>query len=113
MINFQLSNHAKSRSTQRNIHSEELELVLEYGTDVPAGSETNRRFLRQYQFQEIHNDGYSVQTIERAFGLEAIVSNEGLVITCYKVRSGKPNIRRKKHSSFKRINRLSCRNAYK
>ena len=41
MINFQLSNYAKSQSTQRNINIEELKLVLEYGTDVPAGSGTN------------------------------------------------------------------------
>ena len=42
-----------------------------------------------------------------------IFSNEGFVITCYKMRIGKPNTRRKKHSPFKRINRLSCLNAYK
>ena len=50
MINFQLSNYAKSQSMQRNINIEELKLVLESGTDVPAGSGTNWRFLRQYQF---------------------------------------------------------------
>ena len=63
MINFQLRNYAKSQSTQRNINIEELKLVLEYETDVPAGLGTNWRFPRQYQFLEFHNDGYSDQTI--------------------------------------------------
>ena len=63
MINFRLGNYAKSQRTQRKLYSEELELALEYGIDVPAGSGTNWRFLRQYQFQEIHNNGYLVQAI--------------------------------------------------
>ena len=50
MINFQLRKYAKSQSTQRNINIEKLKLVLEYGTDVPAGLGTNWWFLRQYQF---------------------------------------------------------------
>ena len=50
MINFQLSNYAKSQRIQRNINIEEQKLVLASGTDIPAGSGTNLCFLRQYQF---------------------------------------------------------------
>jgi hypothetical protein len=107
MIDFKISKHAEVRSAQRNIGYKEIEIVLRYGTDLPAGVGVSRRFLQLCQLQELQNDGYRVQIIERALGLELILKENGLVITCYKARIGRTLVRRKKHRKGKRINRLS------
>ena len=103
MRNLQVSQHAKARAVERNIKDEELDLVFNYGLDVPAGSGTARRFLRSHQFKE--NEGHTVKAIERASRIEIIVADGDVLVTCYKSRSGIPSTRRKKRYSRKRINR--------
>ena len=105
MRNLQVSQHAKARAVERNIKDEELDLVFNYGLDVPAGSGTARRFLRSHQFKELRNEGYPVKAIERASRIEIIVADGDVLVTCYKSRSGIPSTRRKKRYSRKRINR--------
>ena len=94
MSNFTLSNHAAVRTAQRNVNNEVLNIVLTYGFDVPAGVLISKRSLRLSQLQEIYEDGFSVNVVEKALNLEVVVRNDGLVITCYKVDRAK-HLRRK------------------
>ena len=94
MSNFTLSHHATVRTTQRNVNNDALDIVLTYGFDVPAGALISKRSLRLSHLQEIYEDGFSVNVVEKALNLEVVVRNDGLVITCYKVDRTK-HLRRK------------------
>ena len=99
MSNFTLSNHATVRTAQRNVKKDALDIVLTYGVDIPAGAGVSKRSLRVSQLQEIYQDGFSVNAIEKAFNLEAVVSNDGVIITCYKI--DRKIFRRRKNSRCK------------
>ena len=86
MSSFSLSNHATFRVSQRNIDKDAIDIVLTYGVDIPAGASVSKRSLRMAHLQEIYQDDFPVNAIERALNLEVIVANDGTVITCYKNR---------------------------
>jgi len=101
MSNFTLSKHAVVRAAQRNVNNEALYIVLNYGVDVPAGVSISKRSLRVSQLPELYEDGFSVNVVEKALNLEAVVSNDGSVITCYK--TDRTKCLRRKRSRHKNI----------
>ena len=105
MSNFTLSKHAVVRTAQRNVNKDALDIVLTYGVDIPAGAAISKRSLRVSQLQELYNDGFSVIAIEKAFNLMAVVSNDGVIITCYRI--DRKICCRRKNSRYK-SKRIRC-----
>lgn len=77
------THHAERRIEQRGIRQDALQLVLVHGHDVPAGEGCVRRELRLPQTSELLAEGFSLRTIEAALRIEAILSGDDNLITCY------------------------------
>ena len=75
--------HAERRIEQRGIRPDALQLVLVHGHDLPAGEGCVRRELRLCQISELSAEGFSLRTIEAALRVEAILSGDDILITCY------------------------------
>lgn len=102
MSNFTLSKHAVVRSAQRNVNNQALDVVLSYGVDIPAGASICKRSLRESQLQELYQDGFSTNIVEKALNLEAVVHNDGSVITCYKIDRNILLRRKRRHINNRR-----------
>src|SRR5690606_32266928 len=67
--------HARQRIAQRGVCQKALALLSLNGMDSPAGAGRVRRELRYSQMAELHEQGYSLEVIDKALRLEAIFSN--------------------------------------
>ena len=75
--------HAERRIAQRGLCPDALQLVLVHGHDLPAGEGCVRREIRLSQISELSAEGFSLRTIEGALRIEAILSGDDVLITCY------------------------------
>ena len=75
--------HAERRIEQRRISPDALQLVLVHGHDLPAGEGCVRREIRLSQISELSAEGFPLRTIEAALRIEAILSGDDVLITCY------------------------------
>lgn len=78
-----MTKHAVERIAQRGVQSQALEVVLTYGADAPARGGCLKRELRHAQVNEILADGVSFDVVEAALKIEAILSREERLVTCY------------------------------
>lgn len=109
MSSFHLSKHADFRKSQRNITQEELDIVLSYGVDSPAGNSVSKRSLRLSQVEELFNEGFASKIIEKALHTEVIVKNDGTVITCYRMDRKTSILCREKQRQTRRTRRSNVR----
>lgn len=75
--------HAEQRLAQRNVSLEALEILISFGTDLPAGQGRVRRELHAIQAAELRAEGYCAALVDKALRIEAILSADGVLITCY------------------------------
>ena len=83
-MSFALSRHAGLRMSQRAISAEALELLLLYGASTGAGSGAFRVWFDREARADVRQaiaEGTASRNAERWFGIAAIVSPEGVVIT--------------------------------
>lgn len=83
MSDHLMTKHAADRIAQRGVHPEALNVVLAYGEDAPARDGCLKRELRHTQVHEALADGVPLKIIEAALKIEAIVSREERLVTCY------------------------------
>jgi hypothetical protein len=81
--NRSITQHAVLRLAQRGVCKKALKLLTLHGIDVPAGSGSVRRELRQQQVVDLYAQGYCIETIEKALRLEAIFGSDEALVTCY------------------------------
>lgn len=87
------SPHAAWRIAQRGVCQDALDLLTLHGTDLPAGNGRVRRELYAAQTAELFEEGYPLAVIEKAFRLEAIFTESGILVTCYQ-RTPRPVARK-------------------
>ncbi len=78
-----MTKHAVERMSQRGVSSQALEVVLTYGADTPAYDGCLKRALRHAEVNEILADGISLDVVEAALKIEAVLSQEERLVTCY------------------------------
>ncbi len=79
-----MTTHAQQRIAQRGVRRRELALLVLHGSDISAGKRCVRRFLTKAQLSDLRAQGYDRRTIEGASCLEAVLSSDDVLITCYK-----------------------------
>lgn len=80
--------HAHRRMAQRGIRRDALDLVLAYGTDMPAGNGCSRRELHTIDALGLLRDGQPLALVEQGMRLVLILNLGEQMITCYR-KSGR------------------------
>jgi site-specific recombinase XerD len=78
-----MTKHVAQRIAQRGVRTEALNVVLAYGEDVPACNGCLKRELRHAQAVHLIADGLPLEVVETALKIEAIVSRDERLVTCY------------------------------
>lgn len=103
-MSISISKHAQTRMQQRGISEGDIELIVQYGSDVRNG-------LRQLRGKDIDNEvkriKRRIQDLERLRNC-AVIMEDDAVITCYHLygKSGRSALRR----NYRHTNRSSSRN---
>lgn len=100
------TNHAMTRLDQRDIRTEFLKIVLDYGTEYPAGRQCTKRMLTLSDIDELLELGFSISSIDRAKMIEIILGPDGSIITAYKRNF---NVKRPQTSSRRKNSRNNLR----
>lgn len=80
--------HAQQRMAQRGIRPEAVDLVLAYGTDMPAGNGCSRRELHTIDALALLRGGLPLALVEQGMRLVLILNPSEQMITCYR-KSGR------------------------
>lgn len=96
---FFFSVHAETRIAQRSIQANCIDLLLLHGTSCNAGGGCESYILFSQTIRNLQMDGYSMELLNSAAKLRAIVSEDGTVVTCYHVRSDMRRCSNKKNRS--------------
>ncbi len=87
-----ISRHAEERAAQRNIHGEDFDLILRYGTTVQAAGAVFYFLGHRHIPEELRSD----DRIARLEGTVLVVSDDnGTVITAYRNKRGFRAIKKK------------------
>lgn len=78
-----MTKHAVERIAQRGIQPQALAVVFTYGHDTPTPDGCLKRELHYTQLHEALADGVPLKIIEAALKIEAILSSEERLVTCY------------------------------
>ncbi|GAA6202930.1 hypothetical protein [Aquicoccus sp. SU-CL01552] len=78
-----MTTHAVERIAQRGIQPQALNVVIAYGHDAPTRDGCLKRELRYTRVSEVLADGVPLKIIEAALKIEAILSREERLVTCY------------------------------
>lgn len=78
-----MTKHALERLAQRGIQPQALHVVIAYGHDTPTRDGCLKRELRHTRMSEVLADGVPLKIIEAALKIEAILSREERLVTCY------------------------------
>lgn len=81
---FAVSSHACTRIAQRGVQSQVLDLLLVHGSRSKAGGGCEKYRLLDRTARELEAEGYGTQLLKSATKLRAIVSADGVVVTCYR-----------------------------
>jgi hypothetical protein len=84
MLNYQLTQHAKTRMPQRNLKKSDLDIVLTLGTEINDGVILTNNDASQ-AIRELKDE---IKRVERLTNLFVVIENEAL-ITAYRPRPSK------------------------
>lgn len=84
---FRYSHHAICRIAQRGISSVALQLILEHGETFYAGRGCSYVQLSKATLRRLSAEGVPESILRRTTSLQAVVSEEGEVVTCYHASS--------------------------
>ncbi len=84
---FFFSAHAVRRIAQRGIQSEALRLLLDYGESFNAGQHCSYYQVSKATLRRLANTGVREQILRTAACLQAVISEQGEVLTCYRANA--------------------------
>lgn len=84
---FFYSAHAIRRIAQRGIQPEALSLLLEYGDSFNAGQHCSYYQVSKATLRRLANTGVREQLLRTAACLQAVISEQGQVLTCYRANA--------------------------
>jgi len=84
---FIYSAHATRRIAQRGIQPEALSLLLEYGESFNAGQQCSYYQVSQTTLRQLANTGVREQILRTTACLQAVISQQGEVLTCYRANA--------------------------
>ncbi len=103
-----LTIHAAQRIAQRGVSNEALELLVLFGSDIPAGKGVVKRRVLDQSYIDLIDSGYSIELADQAMRLCAVIASDETIITCYK-RDPRPYKRRRKAVALGSANKRYCR----
>ena len=97
--NFAFTDHAYERAHQRSFPMEVLKAVMAYA-DIfhPTGKGCELVTMSQFAHEDARTDGLPLKTLERAKGIQLVLSKNGAVITPYKRASNRCRTKRQSRS---------------
>ena len=84
---MRLSKHAETRSRQRGISYDIVDLILQHGSpEKKPGGATEYKLRKRDKAERISYHKQQIRNLEKAIGKGVLVGNDGEVITIYHER---------------------------
>lgn len=80
---YRYSRHASCRLAQRGISAEAMHVLLEHGVTYDAGQGCSYVQLSRADLRRLAAEGAPERILRSLARLQAVVSDEGEVVTCY------------------------------
>lgn len=97
---YRYSRHAICRLAQRGVSAEAMRILLEHGRTYNAGQGCFYVQLSRADLRRLAAEGAPEGTLRSLARLQAVVSNEGEVVTCYHA-SARRLVSSRRRPSFK------------
>ena len=97
---YRYSRHAICRLAQRGVSAEAMRILLEHGRTYNAGQGCSYVQLSRADLRRLAADGAPEGILRSLARLQAVVSDEGEVVTCYHA-SDRRLVSSRRHPSFK------------
>lgn len=85
---MQISKHAQSRSQQRGIRNDIVDIIIEHGTPVnKPGSALEYRLTKKKRADLITSFKKMINKLERTSGIAVLTGTDGQIITVYHLQN--------------------------